>query len=130
MIKIGIDIVIASRIEKTWARFKLKFAKKLLHAEELAELLDNNLTFKEEVCYLAKKFAAKEAITKAMGIGISPILSLSKINISHNELGAPKVIVPKTIWDVIFPLYKTYELEISISDDYPIIIACAVLHAS
>jgi holo-[acyl-carrier protein] synthase len=130
MIKLGVDVVIVFRIARTWSRFQLRFAKKLLHEKELAELLDENLTFKDQVSYLAKKFAAKEAITKAIGIGISSMLSLSKILISHNEFGAPQVNVPQQVLSKIFPSYKTYQLEISISDDYPIVVACAVLYVN
>ena len=63
---VGTDIVEIERIEKALGRWGERFAERILCAPELGR-------FRKHVkpaAYLAKRFAAKEAFTKALGTGI------------------------------------------------------------
>jgi holo-[acyl-carrier protein] synthase len=62
---IGTDIVELSRIKKTYMRFGEKFTNRLLMPEEQSMYLQS----RNPIRFLAMRFAAKEAIVKAMGIG-------------------------------------------------------------
>lgn len=63
---VGTDVVEISRIENALTRFGERFAKRILCDPELARFKNHRLP----AAYLAKRFAAKEAFTKALGTGI------------------------------------------------------------
>ena len=63
---VGTDVVEIDRIAKALARFGERFAKRILCPPELKRFENHRL----KANYLAKRFAAKEAFTKALGTGI------------------------------------------------------------
>jgi len=63
---VGTDVVEIGRIEKALARFGERFARRILCEPELKRFKNHRLP----AAYLAKRFAAKEAFTKALGTGI------------------------------------------------------------
>jgi len=63
---VGTDVVEIDRIEKALARFGERFARRILCPTELERFQNHRLP----AAYLAKRFAAKEAFTKALGTGI------------------------------------------------------------
>ena len=63
---VGTDVVEIERIEKALERFGERFAERILCEPELARFHSHRLP----AAYLAKRFAAKEAFTKALGTGI------------------------------------------------------------
>jgi holo-[acyl-carrier protein] synthase len=63
---VGTDVVEIARIEQALARFGERFARKILCPPELRRFHAHRLPAN----YLAKRFAAKEAFTKALGTGI------------------------------------------------------------
>lgn len=63
---VGTDVVEIGRIEKALERFGDRFAQRILCPPELQRFEKHRL----KANYLAKRFAAKEAFTKALGTGI------------------------------------------------------------
>ena len=63
---VGTDLIEIQRIDKALKRFGERFAKRILCEPELKRFR----VHKQPVAYLAKRFAAKEAFTKALGTGI------------------------------------------------------------
>ena len=63
---IGTDLIEVKRIESALRRFGDRFAARILCEPELKRFRSH----KQPVAYLAKRFAAKEAFTKALGTGI------------------------------------------------------------
>jgi holo-[acyl-carrier protein] synthase len=63
---VGTDVVEIQRIQKALERFGDRFAQRILCAPELTRFKSHRLP----AAYLAKRFAAKEAFTKALGTGI------------------------------------------------------------
>jgi holo-[acyl-carrier protein] synthase len=63
---VGTDVVEIGRIEKALARWGERFANRILVDPELKRFASHRLPAN----YLAKRFAAKEAFTKALGTGI------------------------------------------------------------
>ena len=63
---VGTDVVEIGRIEKALERFGARFAQRILCEPELARFKGHRMP----AAYLAKRFAAKEAFTKALGTGI------------------------------------------------------------
>jgi holo-[acyl-carrier protein] synthase len=119
---VGTDIVQIPRIEKIMQKYRLAFPVKILSVTEL-ELL-KSLPFNKHNSFLAKRFAAKEAISKAFGIGITKRnLHFQDITILNDELGKPYA----QISSVKFTEVKNFKVNLSISDDYPIAIAFAIV---
>ncbi len=69
---IGIDLLRIERIEKVVEKYSWAFLKKIYTRNELA-LLKNRLNKKSAIAELAGRFVAKEAVSKALGVGIRKI---------------------------------------------------------
>ncbi|MCK5810789.1 MAG: holo-ACP synthase [Cocleimonas sp.] len=86
MIKgIGTDIVNIDRIERALARNPEAFSRRVLHPNELAIFVHHH----QPCAYLAKRFAAKEALSKALGTGIAKGVSFHEIEVKNDALGRP-----------------------------------------
>lgn len=87
IIAIGTDIVEIQRIADAVERQGDKFVQRILTKSEIADyqMRGNSMSF------LAKRFAAKEAIAKALGTGIGRGISFQHMIISNNAEGAPQV---------------------------------------
>ena len=82
---IGTDIVSISRTQSALDRFGERFAAKILSDTELE-------IFKQSMMpanHLAKRFAAKEAAVKALGLGFREGISMKHIQVHNDELGKP-----------------------------------------
>jgi holo-[acyl-carrier protein] synthase len=91
---IGLDIVEISRIRKMAER-QSKFARRILTETEWNEY--EQLSGKRQYEYLAGRFSAKEAFSKAMGTGIGKDLSFQDIEVAKDENGKPFFSFPKSI---------------------------------
>lgn len=83
---IGLDIVELARIEKINARSEA-FRKKVLTDNEL--VLYDALTSSRQIEFLAGRFSAKEAFSKALGTGLGKHCALHDIEILKAESGQP-----------------------------------------
>lgn len=92
MIKgIGIDIIELSRIRDLLNR-QGKFSERILTSREKDTF--ETLSERRQVEFLAGRFAAKEAFSKAMGTGIGQELSFLDIEIITDPLGKPVIVKP------------------------------------
>jgi len=82
---IGTDIIAVRRIGDIHARHGRRLAARLLAPGEL----DECARARDMGRFLAKRFAAKEALGKALGTGIRAPVSLSAITVVHDDLGRP-----------------------------------------
>jgi holo-[acyl-carrier protein] synthase len=93
MIKgIGIDIVELSRIQEILNR-QVKLIDRILTARERDTF--ETLSERRKVEFLAGRFAAKEAFSKAAGTGIGKELSFLDIEIQTDQLGKPHIVKPE-----------------------------------
>lgn len=90
---IGTDIVIVARIERLIARWGDRFPRRVLGPDELLE-------YKRRLArgahgpayaarYLAKRFAAKEAFSKAIGLGLTGPMTLQSLQVLNERSGKP-----------------------------------------
>ena len=86
-IAIGTDIVEIQRIASALERQGEMFVQRILTESEIAEYQARG----NSVAFLAKRFAAKEAIAKALGTGIGRGISFQHMIVSNNSDGAPQV---------------------------------------
>jgi holo-[acyl-carrier protein] synthase len=123
---VGTDIVNIKRVRDIYLKFPDLFAKKMLSNQELKAY--TALNDDKKVHYLAKRFAAKEAIAKAIGVGIGSI-GLKNISILNNNLGKPYVTIPSYMANRYFLLTDEtiLRIEISLSDEKNYAIAFVVI---
>lgn len=93
IIGIGIDLIELRRIDDLIKR-QGRFAERVLALEELKTYENLNQNKKKE--YLAGRFAAKEAFSKALGTGIGAHLSFQDIVTETDGLGKPALYCRKT----------------------------------
>jgi holo-[acyl-carrier protein] synthase len=86
---IGIDIIEVARIQSSHERFGERFLNRILHANEIAYCLQH----KTPAPFLAARFAAKEAISKAFGTGIGAQLGWQDMEVGRKSSGEPFVIL-------------------------------------
>lgn len=82
---IGTDIVAVVRLGKLYARHGARALEKLLAPSEQADFI----RAKDPARFLAKRFAAKEALGKALGIGVAAPATLPSIAVVHDTQGKP-----------------------------------------
>jgi holo-[acyl-carrier protein] synthase len=85
--EIGVDIVEISRIRALYDRYGAVFIRRLMTEAEISQCLAKH----DPVSSIAGRFAAKEAVSKALGTGISGGLSWRSIEVLNNEAGKPQV---------------------------------------
>jgi len=85
---IGTDIVKVARMQRSIDRWGDRFAGRILTSDEKKEYC----TTAKKANFLAKRFAAKEAASKAMGLGFQDGLELKHISVAHKKNGKPELI--------------------------------------
>ena len=83
----GLDIVEIQRIQKIYGRFGDVFARRILSRDEYRDYEKTNFPAR----FLARRFAAKEAVAKSLGTGFSKGLTLNMIGIAHDDSGRPVI---------------------------------------
>ena len=119
---IGTDILDQARVERTWQRFGEHFARRLLLDTEL-ELFRKA---KRPVRFLAMRFAAKEAVVKALGTGFANGIWVRDVGMLPNALGQPQVVYSargRALCDRL----GVGEGHLTLSDEAGLIVAVAVL---
>jgi holo-[acyl-carrier protein] synthase len=82
---IGIDIVDLERIERLMAQYGERFAERVLAPDERNAYAGSQ----RQKLFLANRFAAKEALSKALGTGLRYPVTLHAISIQSNAVGKP-----------------------------------------
>jgi len=114
---IGTDIVNINRIKKTLNRNGSKFKNKIFSKKEIIYCEKK----KNSEAYFAKRFAAKEALSKALGVGIRKSISFKNIEISNDIYGKPSIKLKGETNDYLKKKIKNkkYNIHLSLSDDKP-----------
>jgi holo-[acyl-carrier protein] synthase len=86
---IGIDIIEVERIRASHEKFGERFLNRILRPSEISYCL----SYKTPAPFLAVRFAAKEAISKAFGTGIGAELGWQDMEVARKESGEPHVIL-------------------------------------
>lgn len=116
---IGIDIVSVVRMEENLSRHGKRFPEKILSDSELGEYESSSIP----AHFLAKRFAAKEALVKALGTGFRDGIFLKHISVTHDSDGCPKLLFIGKLREVIQSRMISSYLSLSDEKDY----ACAVV---
>ncbi len=119
---VGSDIIDISRIQKLLKNNTFK--KKLFSSKEI-KIIE---TKSNRIASYAKRFAAKEAFSKALGTGISKGLSFKEISIINDKNGKPYIeLSGKTKSIVRLILKKKYKIFLTISDERKYALAMVII---
>ncbi len=86
---VGSDIVEIPRMITAWERWGMRFAERILTPAELSGFE----RAREKPRYLARRFAAKEAMSKALGTGFKNGISPRLLGIAADARGKPQVVL-------------------------------------
>tara|TARA_B100000749_G_scaffold42913_1_gene29646 strand:+ start:19 stop:411 length:393 start_codon:yes stop_codon:yes gene_type:complete len=114
---IGTDIVNIKRIKKILKNNGTRFKNKIFSESEI-----NYCEKKRDPGpFYAKRFAAKEAFTKALGTGIRKGINLKNIIIFNDVYGKPKIKLKGSTYNYLKKKIKSkkYNIHLSLSDDEP-----------
>ena len=119
----GVDIIENSRIKKSIK--KKDFLNRIFSKHEI----DESKKIKNKVNFFAKRFAAKEAFSKALGIGISKGIQFKDIEVTNNNDGKPKIKLLGQTAKITSKILKRkkFIIHLSLSDDFPFAIATVIL---
>jgi len=114
---IGTDIVNIKRMEHSLKKHGFSFKNRIFSKKEISycEKKKNSSSF------YAKRFAAKEAFTKALGTGIRKGVNLKNIEITNNVYGKPLILLKGNLSRYLKKKIKSskYDIHLSLSDDKP-----------
>jgi holo-[acyl-carrier protein] synthase len=122
---IGVDVLEAARIKKVLARFGDHFIDRLLMPAERAQLGRT----KRPERFIAMRFAAKEAIVKAMGTGFAHGIWIRDVGVVQNAWGKPEVAYSPRGEKVRRQL-GIGDGHVTLTDEAGLIVAVAVLEAA
>ena len=127
---IGTDIVQIERIAAILTRTEDRFAEKILGPDELVEFAQRREKGAERaVHYLCNRFAAKEAFSKALGLGMRAPMTWHDIQILNDEQGAPRVVTTGELGS--YMVTKKLVSRVSLSDEKDYSVAFVVIeHAA
>ncbi len=133
---VGTDLISVNRIQNLIFKFKEKFEEKIFTANEIAkaqkikisddEISANSLLLAK---FYAKRFAAKEAFSKALGLGIGRGVDFKDIEIENDELGKPTIRILNSKEEFIQTHFncKNYAIHLSLSDENSLASAFVVI---
>ena len=129
IVGIGIDIVNISRIEGTLSRHGNRFLDRIFSPEErrFAQKVPN------QPGILAKRWAAKEACSKALGTGMREGVRWSDLEVRNLQNGFPVMVIKgkaRIRLEQMVPSGYEPEIFLSMSDDYPWAIAKVIIQAT
>lgn len=121
IIGLGTDLVEIARIDRVHQRHGERFARRILTPTEYLQFSDRQYC----VAYLAKRFAAKEAIVKALGTGFRGLMQWQNIEVLADRLGKP---VAHLLNGAAEQLEQQSTISITISDERQYALAFALYH--
>lgn len=124
IVGLGTDIAEIERIEKALNRSGEAFAERILTENELQVFAG----LKQQGRYLAKRFAAKEAASKALGTGIAHGVSFQDFEITNDDNGKPVLILSGKALQIA-QTSAVQNLHITISDERHYAVATVILES-
>ena len=119
---IGVDVLEVKRIGKTLERFGAHFVERLLMPQEREQLARTQRRER----FLAMRFAAKEAIVKAMWTGFAHGVWIRDVGVVQNAWGRPEVVFSER-GDRVRRGLGVGEGHVTLTDEAGLVVAVAVL---
>lgn len=128
IIGIGNDLCDIRRVEKTLARFGERFLNKVFTAEERRKAYSRAHPART----LAKRFAAKEALSKALGTGFRFGVHMKDIGVVNAPTGRPTLALTRGALkrlESLIPPGHTARIDLTLTDEYPLAQAIVIISA-
>lgn len=131
IIGIGTDIVRIARIVDLHTRWGERFVRRILGPDERREFERRRARggdlagTRRALDYLAKRFAAKEAFSKALGTGLRAPMTLLSLQILNDRSGKPVAVPRLALAEAISA--KPWRIHVSLSDELDAAIAFVVI---
>jgi holo-[acyl-carrier protein] synthase len=123
---IGTDIVQISRIKNALLRNERRFAEKILSAEELIIYRERKSRSDERgLKFLATRFAAKEAFSKAAGLGMRIPMTWHAMQVLNEADGKPMVVLNGDLFDWMGE--RRLSAQVSMSDEVDYAVAFVII---
>ena len=126
---IGTDIVRIDRIDRLLARWGERFARRVLGPNELTEYRRRAQRGAHgagyAARYLAKRFAAKEAFSKALGLGLRGPMTLLSLQILNDRRGKPVAIPRNALAEYLAE--RRLHASVSLSDEIDAALAFVIV---
>ena len=119
---IGVDVLEVRRIGRTLERFGERFIEHLLLPQEHAQLARTQRRER----FIAMRFAAKEAIVKAMGTGFAHGVWIRDVGVVQNSWGRPEVVFSER-GERVRQALRIGEGHVTLTDEAGLVVAVAVL---
>ncbi|SEG64296.1 holo-ACP synthase [Vibrio hangzhouensis] len=121
---LGTDIAEIERVEKALARTGEAFARRILTESEFAQFQQ----LKQQGRFLAKRFAVKEAASKALGTGIAHGVTFHDFEVTNDDHGKPILTLTKKAADIAASM-GVVSNHLSISDERHYAVATVILES-
>jgi len=122
---IGTDLVEIERIAAAVDRFGERFAKRILGPQEQERYAARrSRSARRGLAYLATRFAAKEAVSKAIGLGLRSPMTWRAVEIVNAPSGKPLVVANGPLAE--FLSARRLRLSVSVTDEQTMAMAFAV----
>jgi holo-[acyl-carrier protein] synthase len=121
---IGIDVVEPHRVARLLEKYGERFARRVLTDLEWPGFKKSG----RPVFFVANRFAAKEAFSKAMGTGFRYPVTLQCISVVQNSLGKPSLVFHPRL-EALMETERIVSHHLTISDEKSLACACVVLEA-
>jgi len=122
---VGTDLVEIRRIAAAVERFGERFAERILGPQEQARYAARRTrSATRGLAFLATRFAAKEAVSKAIGLGMRSPMSWRAVEIVNAPSGKPQVIAHGALAE--FLLQRRLRLTVSVTDEQSMAMAFVV----
>ena len=118
IIGIGTDIIDITRIERVINRFGDRFKNRVFTKKEILKCEARKLSANS----YAKRYAAKEACSKALGTGFRKSVYWRDIEVINNKSGKPELFLhngARFMFERLLPQNTSGQIDLSITDEYP-----------
>tara|TARA_B100000927_G_scaffold291720_1_gene296121 strand:+ start:2248 stop:2643 length:396 start_codon:yes stop_codon:yes gene_type:complete len=118
IIGIGTDIIDITRIEMVINRFGDRFKNRVYTKKEILKCEARKLSANS----YAKRYAAKEACSKALGTGFRKGVYWRDIEVINNKSGKPELFLhngARSVFEKLLPQNTSGQIDLSITDEYP-----------
>jgi holo-[acyl-carrier protein] synthase len=127
----GSDLIDIRRIERTLARFGERFIQRCFTETEIAKA-ERRRAAGTHIATYAKRFAAKEACSKALGTGFSNGVFMRDIGVVNDEFGCPTLALTGGALarlNSMLPSGRTANIHVTLTDEPPLAAVHVIIEA-
>lgn len=125
---LGCDILEVGRIENLLRKGRESFIKRVLTPEEIAEYeRRSDKSAPRGTLYIATRYCAKEAFSKAMGTGVGEQFSFQDLSVLNDEMGRPRLVYSERL--LMWLNSRRAYAQMSLSDEQNYAMSTVILYS-